>query len=373
MPPALLVGALLGLLAGIKVSNALFVLPALAWLGWNALQHRNWRWIAKVVVVALLLCSSSYFYATVVTGNPLFPLFNGFFKSPLFPAIDLVDKRWMKEGLSWSSLWDLTFETHRFGEYYPGAFGLALLALLPAIVFEAIHSARSRVIALWFGVSGLLMFAQIQYMRYLFPAVGPLVVVGVLGLVRLVPKNLSIALLVVLIAGNLLLLPTTSWILKDDPWQMMIDRGPAGGKLVEMQKIPERTLLIRLLAESPQACLLLLNADAPFGAVAGGRALVVKPRYDLRMAKTNSWANADSTGERWREVLRATGASHVMTSNKLQSSLEYGLELHGFEVIDTLGNVEVWASGRAGERRCTGSVGSSRDEALRHFRPGRRH
>lgn len=367
LPPALPVGVVLGLLAGLKASNAVFVLPALAWLGWLALRERRWRWIAAVVGVAVVLSGASYAYATLVTGNPLFPLFNGWFQSPLFPAIDLEDRRWMKAGVSWRSLWELTFDTARFGEHDPGAFGIALLALLPALLVEAVHRPRTRLVALWFALAGLLMFVQIQYARYLFPAVAPLVVVATVAFARQLRGGAGAALLSLLVAANLLLLPTTSWQFKGDPWQRLLRQGRAGVAAIERDTLPQKVLLRRVLERTPDACLLMGDPAAPLGAIAGGRALVLKPRYDLRMTKASVWANADASGERWRRVLSASGVSHVMTGGEPNAPLLAALAAQGFQPIDRLDAAQVWASADPGKRRCTGRVLAARDEARLHL------
>ncbi|MDE2407755.1 MAG: hypothetical protein KGL91_07825 [Xanthomonadaceae bacterium] len=370
LPSAALTGAVLGLLAGLKISNGVFVLPALAWLGVGVWRQRQWRWLLRVVLVAALLAGASYCYATWITGNPVFPLFNGWFKSPFFPPEDLVDRRWMQQGLHGSSLWDLTFETTRFGEVYRGAFGLALLALLPALLLEAVRQPRSRAIALWFAASGLLLFLQIQYVRYLFPAIGPLLVVAVVGAGRRLPGWAHGGLIGLVVVSNVLLLPTTSWLLQDDPWRALFAQGPAGAAVLEQQKVPERTLLRHIFEQTPQACVLMTDPAAPFAASAGGRALVGKWNYDPRTAGMVAWADADASGQRWRTALAATGVSHVMVAGNDQAALTSALRARGFVPIDAIGEAEVWAMPEQRQRRCTGKVQRARDQARQLFGTG---
>lgn len=372
LPPAMVVGAMLGLLAGLKVTNAVFVFPALAWLTWLAVRGREFGWVAKVVGVAALLGGASYCYAILVTGNPLFPLFNGTFKSPYFPPLDLVDARWV-DGLSWDALWNMTFDTERFGEHYPGAFGLALLALCPALLVEMLRRPASRGVGLWFLASGLVMFVQIQYMRYLFPATAVLVVVGTVGLGRLLPAKPFAVLAMMLIVADALLLPASSWLVREDPWSTLVRDGPRALARIEAERIPERTLLRRLLAESPHACIIVANPEAPFGAVAGGRAIVVKDPYDSRTTKAYEWANADTAGQRWQHVLASTGTSHVITGSAPAEGLRRGLAARGFEQVDVEGPSQAWASPDLAARNCTGKLEQARDEAHRRFHAGDAH
>ena len=367
LPPPMLTGAFMGLLAGLKATNAVFALPAIAWLGWLALRNRGFGWLAKVAAVALLLGASSYCYSMLVTGNPFFPLFNATFQSPYFPSHDLVDMRW-KHQLSWNALWGMTFHTDLYGEHYRGAFGVSLLALLPALAIEIVRRPASRAVVAWFLLSGVLMFVQMQYIRYLFPATAVLVIVGVVGLGRLLPARLFAVSLAALVVVGAMLVPTTSWLLHDDPWRKLIMEGPSASAAIESERVPERAVIRRLLAESPQACIIVANQEAPFGAIAGGQAVVVKEPYDSRMAAAYAWANADATGRRWGELLATTGASHVITGTAMEPALQQALVARGFQKIDVQGGAAAWASLDSASRRCSGNLEQVRDEARRHFR-----
>lgn len=372
LPSAWVVGALLGLLAGLKVTNAIYVLPAAAWLTWLAFHNRDWVWLVRAVMIALLLGTSSYIFSVWITGNPLFPLYNATFQSPYYPPVDIVDRRWMM-GLSVDALWDLTFHTDRFGEFYPGAFGLALVALLPALTIEMARHPVSRLVGLWFIISGILVFSQIQYARYAFPASSVLVVIGSVGLSRLLPSTLYAALMGVLVVANTMLLPSTSWLLSDNPWGRLITQGPGAVTAIEAEKIPERLLLRRVLDATPGACVMIVNPEAPFGAIAGGRANVSHPVYDSRMMRTYNWANEDGSGQRWLRVLSVTGTSHVITGPVIAPGLEHALVKHGFQRVDLLGASIVWASIDPSARSCGGNMIQSRDEAHRRFHPWDHH
>ncbi|MEN9311833.1 MAG: hypothetical protein RLY77_1958, partial [Pseudomonadota bacterium] len=355
LPPLLPTAALLALLAGLKASNGVYVLPALGWLAWLAVQQRQWRWLLSMLGLTVLLGGSSYVYAAWVTGSPVFPLFNASFQSPYFATIDFIDQHWMA-GVTWRSLWDMTFHSDRYGEHYPGAFGVALLALLPALAIEVVRRPASRVIALWFAATGLLLFLQIQYLRYVFPATAILVVIGVLGLARALLAKLFTVVLSALLVANLALVPTTVWYMHDEVWALLLRQGPAARAGIEASRAPERVVLRRILLASPQACILMTDKRAPFAATAAGHAVTTKKIQDPRVGNTAAWADEDASGQRWQQTFAVLGSSHVMTTQSPSLPLRAALEQRGFAVIDGEGAVRVWAAADPQARICRGQL-----------------
>jgi hypothetical protein len=372
LPPAVAMGALLALMAGLKATNAIFALPAIAWVAWLAIRQRNWAWLAVAGGLAILLSGASYFYASWITGNPLFPLFNGVFKSPYYPPLDFIDPRW-QTGMGWRLPWDLTVHTDRFGEVYPGAWGFALLALLPALLLDAVRDTRSRWLLLWFAASGIVLFAQVQYLRYVFPSMACLVVLGVVALGRVLDRRLLALASVVLVVGNALLLPTSSWMARENPWQSLLRSGNAASARIEAQMAPSRVLLERVLVEDARACVLLADAESPYIGVAGGRAQSIKSGYDPRMSKSFEWAKSDPSGARWDEFLASVGPSHVVTGPGAVAAFTEALVAAGFATQDREGPYATWAASDPARRQCTGNLERVRDEAHRRVHPGDTH
>ena len=108
------------------------------------------RWLGTFVLCLLPVAASSYAYAWLVTGNPLFPFYNAVFRSPYYPLENFRDLKWMA-GVSWRSLWDITFKTNAYGQFFPGAAGLAVLATLPALIVDAGRRPQPRWLALLNG------------------------------------------------------------------------------------------------------------------------------------------------------------------------------------------------------------------------------
>lgn len=368
LPPALATGAILGLLAGLKAPNAVYAAPAIAWLAWLAARQRDGRWLAKAGGLAALLGGSSYAYAWLVTGNPLFPLFNGIFQSAYLPAEDFVDTRWLS-GMGWDAPWQLTFASGRYGEVYPGAFGLAFLALLPAAAWLAVRRRAAAAMFAWFMLAGVFLFMQVQYLRYVFPAAAVITVLGVVGLASALPRFAWRTLLGALVVANLALAGTTSWMLRDDPFATLLREGPLARAEIEKRVIPQKVLVRHLELGRPGACVLVADPASPFGAAIAGRATVVNSTYDRRMARTYEWANGDPTGQRWQKVLSTMGTTDVITGPSPAAGLRAGMEALGFEERQTLGEGIAWAAPRDRRPDCEDGVLRMRDEARRRLRP----
>lgn len=363
------IGALLGLLAGLKASNVIYVFLPLLWLAWNGMKHREWTRLSAMLATAALVGGSSYAYAMAVTGNPIFPLFNAIFHSPYMPFENFHDRRW-DSGVEWRFLWDLTFSTTRFGEHYPGAAGIALLAVLSGLCAELLRPKAGRWVGLWFLAAGLLMFSQIQYLRYIFPAMAVLTTVGLVGLSRHVGERTLALAVALIVSTNAMLMPTTIWIARDNPWRRLVDEGASARIDIERSVIPERALLERLRLDSPGACALM--TDQPFVGGFGGHAIAMTG-YDLRLSVARRWANEDPSGIRWQRLLRSVGASHVVLAHQTGTALMKSLAASGYVRVDSLGGTEVWASANPGNRNCDPFLRRQRDQAHRLFHRGDKH
>lgn len=364
-------GALLGLLAGLKTSNVVYVFLPLIWIVWNGLKNREFSRLFAMAATAALVGGSSYTYAAAVTGNPIFPLFNAIFQSPFMPLDNFHDGRW-SSGLDWRSLWDVTFETGRFGEVYPGAAGIALLAVFSGLCAELVRPRAGRWVAVWLLVAGALMFWQIQYLRYVFPAIAVLTTLGLVGLSRYVDKRAFSLAVVLIIAANAMLMPTTSWIARENPWGKLVKDGVSAKAGIERSFIPERALLERLRVNSPTACVLMSDPQSPFVGGFGGRANAMA-WYDPRLSEARSWAEADASGDRWRQLLQSIGASHVVLRSQVNTALTKGLGAIGYTRVDSEGSVEVWANVIPQMRKCNPQFQQQRNQAHRMFLLGGRH
>lgn len=228
--PALIAGVVMGLAAGLKLTNAtyalalclaLFAVPAGAW------SRVRTAFIFGMGVLAGIAASAGHWYWKMWTvfGNPLFPQFNDRFHGPLAAPIGIGDTGWLPKGLAEKFLWPFIFalDSKRVGELkltlllWPmlyvafAAFAVRLALRRPsAPAGEA--ATRQRLLLAFFALTYLLWLNLFGIYRYLIPLelIAPLVLW--LLLPRLAPSPLAArigaaVLLVAVVAG----LPHASW------------------------------------------------------------------------------------------------------------------------------------------------------------------
>lgn len=83
--------------------------------------------VIRCVTLGLVPSITSLIYIWYKTGNPLFPSYNGIFKSPYFAAMNFSDPFTNKLSLSFDSLINIVFHTEKNIELYAGGFGVFLL------------------------------------------------------------------------------------------------------------------------------------------------------------------------------------------------------------------------------------------------------
>lgn len=272
------------LCAATKLPGA--VLGAILLAAFAALAWRQGRLRVPAAQLPLLLCVTllatvvalhSYAYAWHVTGNPLFPLYNAYFKSPLFGPYNFLDLRYV-HGVSLSSWLGVFFHTSAFYESKNYVAGFQYLFLLPLALLSLLACRRQRrglrILAPLCGF-GFIMFLAVQYWRYLFPVM-PLAsaVTGALfyrarqrarGGQILGQPVVAVTLLAFTIA-NLYFLPGISWNFET----------PAGSLYGEQQKLrfleqrtPEYLFNLQLNRDDPGARVLFAS-NRPAGATLSG-------------------------------------------------------------------------------------------------------
>jgi len=131
------------------------------------------RRLAKIVLPAAiafvlpLLPFTIFIYR--LTGNPVFPLYNGLFKSPYWPQGILFDPRWGPYGVMETLGWPVVmlFRPARLSEYvfYSGRLSLGFL-VAAALVVLARQNRQLRQIALITLVGAVVWSATSGYIRY---------------------------------------------------------------------------------------------------------------------------------------------------------------------------------------------------------------
>jgi hypothetical protein len=201
--------ALAGTALATKVGSLAFVAIALPFA-----TARPRRAIAGIVLIAA--AAPTYLIAWRITGNPLYPYFNQKFHSPLLPADASVAEYRFHESLGWSTLYDLTFHTHRFYEGQDGSFGFQFLILIPVALLLCFLARRARAFAL-IGLGGmLLVLVSTPNARYVYPALPLLTVASAAALGALASYpcwiyRTAVCYLVVCAAANTWFIASSSW------------------------------------------------------------------------------------------------------------------------------------------------------------------
>jgi hypothetical protein len=132
---------LLGLSAALKLTNVAAILPVVLLCAYKALAGPR-RLKLKELPTTVALCLAAFaaplvpftVYLWRLTGNPLFPLANGFFKSPYWPTGGGWDARWGPQTFWETLVWPVLafFEPARHSELnvYSGRVTLGFVAAL---------------------------------------------------------------------------------------------------------------------------------------------------------------------------------------------------------------------------------------------------
>ena len=84
----LAIGAVVGALLAMKVLTVVYMAPLALWFLWRWRSPHLHR-LLPAALLMLFVGGSSYAYAYAISGNPLLPLFNDVFQSPLYASATL--------------------------------------------------------------------------------------------------------------------------------------------------------------------------------------------------------------------------------------------------------------------------------------------
>ncbi|HUS12617.1 MAG TPA: hypothetical protein VMZ30_19260 [Pyrinomonadaceae bacterium] len=168
------VAFLLGVSAAFKITNLAVALPLLllwAYKSWKqrkpAMQLKTAA-LAWLVFVLPLLPFSVYVYR--LTGNPLFPIGNVFFKSPYWPTHGGWDNRWGPTGFWQTIFWPViaVFHPERHSELavYSGRLSIGVIAAIFGIFVVRKNRIALQLCLLLFGSSLLWSIAATGNGRY---------------------------------------------------------------------------------------------------------------------------------------------------------------------------------------------------------------
>ncbi|MBC7602573.1 MAG: hypothetical protein H7255_07940 [Ramlibacter sp.] len=310
---------LAGLFASLKSSQALVIAP-LVLLCVPVFLKADPRRLLTACSIALVFCSSSYCYAWNLTGNPLLPLLNEYFKSPFYLPENFHDSRW-SQGLNWRSVWDLTFDTGKYQEMYAGGAGISVLALSPFLL-PALLIPPLRRTAIWLLLALLVMFSAIQYLRYIAPLLVVSIPIALVVVSKYLAPRIAAVGVVFLIVVNLSLIPASIWLLRNDLLRLQLTAlmkksiGSANKQIIENYAFESVVAAAILKDPTKVASVLLADKERPFMAEFAGQAFA-ESWYDVQFLAAGALADADQTGSGWSHLLNRSGITYVFAKTGL--------------------------------------------------------
>ncbi len=299
----------------VKLHGVLLCVPLIAgmlFLLWKRCTRR--QVIARtclIIVIVATIGGPPYFYSLFATGNPVFPFFNGIFKSPFYPSTNFVDARWIGK-ITWDLLYQLTFHSDRFGELFDGAFGFQHLVLLPAGFIATLGRGDigARMALFVSAAYALGVLINTQYIRYVFPIYPLLAIVEVEALILLM-RWFGIRMFAFLTAGglvigNLVFLATGCYMLGSFEIERLFT--PLGRELYVMTHAPIRYAndVINTISGS--------NARVMYIGPSFGAGLHGKPIYvQWYNPSLNSALSAIQTPGQFEQILASQKVTHVIS------------------------------------------------------------
>jgi hypothetical protein len=355
---AYLFAILAGFLLGLKTGFVAIILALGVWLAWRWRGPWSWKMLVAGPALVFAVGGSSYVYAAVLTGNPLFPLLNGFFHSLLFSGQNLTDPRWTTP-IGWDIPWQLTFHTRAYLEGWDGAAGFSLLGLSGAIIV-ALASPRLRPLALVALMAFIAAIVAVPYFRYAYPALVLLTPVAVTAVALVAPRRNATVLLIAIAVLDLAYQSCAYWTLHVGGIKRSLDHEYALERLA-----PERILIQTVRQRDATANVLFCSPDAPFAAELAGRGFVTA-WYDPELKHAREAADADASGAGWRKMFAYTNAHFAIVSG---ATISAGLTaaLDDTRLLRQSGSAQLWqlpASQTNGN-----DLARARDLATAKFRP----
>lgn len=333
-------------LAGLKIGHAFAALVMLVWALARARGRIAWTRLPIAVLVFVLLAGSNYFYAGWISGNPLLPLFNDVFRSPVLAPEQLVDPRW-HAGFGIGLPWAITFDTEHYLEAWDGGFGFVLVALAGAWLLALLRPA-TRAIALAASAVLLLPLLPMQYVRYGFPGLVLLLPALLIAVDAALGARGCARVVIALCALNLAFQANSNWVLHVHTLRSLVG---SGGRLDEVYRhyAPERALIAALRdRDDGDSIVLAMDAQEPVVAELGGRGRSVS-HYATQLEAARIAAAADPSGVQWQYLIRHLDAHWLLLRPaRLDEAQRAGLARVGAQRVVGIGDAELWSVRAAG-------------------------
>jgi hypothetical protein len=214
---SVIVGALLGGALSAKLIT-LLSLPILVLIYIYSYINNNINYkifiknVFVIIIFAIIFSSGTLLITYIFTGNPVFPFYNNIFKSSLFP-IENFNNPIYNSKITFTTLYDITFNSNKFLESRKGAVGFSLiLFFIPITIYSIITKDKKfKILYLIAFVSFVTVFFIQSYLRYILPTLVIFNVLTICMIYKLCVKKNKFAFLlkstvVILIVSNLFFL-----------------------------------------------------------------------------------------------------------------------------------------------------------------------
>jgi Dolichyl-phosphate-mannose-protein mannosyltransferase len=274
---------LVGVFAGFALATKLqtiFLLPVFGLVYLWRRPRISWRIVGgKILLPLVVLGGPPYVNAFLNTGNPMFPYYNAIFKSSLYDSTVNFSHPIFEMGISWNTLYRLTFTSGIYLEGTLGSIGFTLLPmLLTSLLTILLFGNRpSRLLAFVSMAFFVLIFAKLSYLRYIYGVVAIWFVLIPYGMTLAVARSRLLhgamwAVLVLTIPLNLLFLDSSCWLYRDFPvWNYYITG--IGRRELLLQKAPIRLAIDYINLQNDPVDSGVAFFSAPLGAGLRGRPL----------------------------------------------------------------------------------------------------
>ena len=256
----ILAGVLFGGALSVKVLAGVYLLPAMLIATWFALERRHFRTLAAAAVCLCVLGAPTYIYSWARSGNPVFPFYNGLFRSPDFDANTSFKDPYALAPLASRNPYVATFHSGTFSEGQGGAVGFQyFLLLLPGAVLLAFRPNRPALVLLAIaGASVITLFVVAPNLRYMYPALPMFSLILGIYLIAKVPGAAAVMVAVTLL--DAWFLPAAGW--NDRNFALFRKRDiPA----FILASAPERILIDRLNREYPAEAVAFFGSESIAG------------------------------------------------------------------------------------------------------------
>lgn len=191
--------------------------------------------VGILIALGLVPYISSY----LISGNPVFPFFNGIFKSRFYPEANF-DNPLFKTVFSWDFLYQITFNSRKYLEASAGAPGFQYLLILPISSILIILQKNYRGMLI-FIIAILMIWITFQtqsYLRYIFPAFILLSAIAGISVANIgfgiIERRVIIGIAVISFVMNLALITAAGWNYRNMPYSAFFSE-EARNRYIEKQ------------------------------------------------------------------------------------------------------------------------------------------